>query len=90
MYPFPKKLFFIDEVKTPLTFQHFLAGAKGEGWIRKLATMFKYVRMQGLVKTLKKAVDVHLVPSAFMEGVVRESYGLPAEKVKTLNHFVQK
>jgi hypothetical protein len=29
-YPFPKKLFFIDQIQTPLSFQHFLAGAKGE------------------------------------------------------------
>jgi hypothetical protein len=73
-----------------LSFQHFLAGAKGEWRIRKLATMCKYLRIQGLVKTLKKSVDLHLVPSAFMEKIVSESYHIPEKKVKTFSHFIQK
>ena len=45
--------------------------------------------MQGLVKTLKKSIDLHLVPSAFMEKIVRESYQIPEGKVKSFPHFVQ-
>jgi hypothetical protein len=89
-YPFPRKLFFIDEVKTPLTFQHFLASAKKERLLGKLAVMCKYLWMKGLVKSLKKAVHLHLVPSEFMVAVVEKSYQLPAKKVKAFNHFMQK
>jgi glycosyltransferase involved in cell wall biosynthesis len=89
-YPYPKKLFFIDEVKTPLNFQHFMMGAKGEWRIKKLATLCKYIRIQGLVKTLKKSVHLHLVPSPFMENIVSESYQIPEKKVKSFPHFIQK
>jgi hypothetical protein len=29
-YPFPRKLFFVEEVQTPLSFQHFMVGAQKE------------------------------------------------------------
>jgi glycosyltransferase involved in cell wall biosynthesis len=89
-YPFPRKLFSVDEIKTPLTLHHFMASTKKEKRIRKLATKCKYFRMQGLVQTLKKLIDLHLVPSHFMEKILQESYGVPQGKVKTLQHFLQK
>jgi hypothetical protein len=88
-YPFPKKLFFVEEVKTPLSFQHFMAGAKKEYLLGKLATIGKYLRMQGLVKILKTSVDLHLVPSDFMVEIVSKSYQLPEKRVKAFHHFMQ-
>ncbi|GHW03029.1 hypothetical protein AGMMS50249_8150 [candidate division SR1 bacterium] len=85
-YPFPAKLFFIDQIKTPLNFQNFMSA---ENLIHKLATVFKYLRMKGLIKSLKEKADLHLVPSAFMEPIVSESYGLKIGKVKSFPHFVQ-
>jgi hypothetical protein len=89
-YPYPKQLFALEEVKTPLNLQHFLASTqKGHG-IKKIAALGKYLRMQGLVNILKKAVTLHLVPSTFMEPVVHESYQIPPKKVTTFSHFMQK
>jgi hypothetical protein len=89
-YPYPRKLFFVDEVKTPLNFQNFYASAKEENLMGKIAIACKYRRMQGLVKKLKKNIDLHLVPSAFMEKIVSESYELSEKKVKAFPHFIQK
>jgi hypothetical protein len=67
-----------------------MCGVKTSGWGTKLAVWFKYLWMKGLVKALKKSVDLHLVPSEFMIEVVSKSYGIPPKKVKTFNHFIQK
>ncbi len=73
-FPFPHKLFHVEDCKTPLNLKNFMFSVKNAGWITKLAVWFKYVWMKGLVKALKKSVDLHFVPSEFMVGVVSKSY----------------
>jgi hypothetical protein len=89
-YPYPHKLFFVEDCKTPFTYQNFMLSAQKEGTISRLAVWFKYFWLKGLVKVLKKSVDLHLVPSEFMVKVVVDSYQLAEKNVKAFNHFIQK
>ena len=85
-YPYPKKLYAVDQIKTPLSLQHFLSAVKHEGICSKLAVLFKYFWLQPLKKQLTKQIDLHLVPSPFMEDIVS---GLSKGKVTSLEHFIQ-
>ena len=73
-FPFPRRLFHLEDCKTPLTLKNFMYAVKDSGLITKLAVWLKYLWMRGLVKVLKKSVDLHLVPSEFMISVVSQSY----------------
>ena len=88
-YPFPHKLFHLEDCKTPLSLKNFMKGAKKENLIGKCAIFFKYFWLRGLVKILKKSIDLHLVPSEFMVDTVVKSYKLSQKKVKAFEHFIQ-
>ncbi len=88
-YPYPKELYSVEQIETPLSPQHFMSAVKDKKIIWKLATFFKYLWLYPLKKQLKKQIDLHLVPSPFMEEIVTESYGISKGKVKALEHSVQ-
>jgi hypothetical protein len=87
--PYPSKVSAVSEIQTPLTLQHFLANAK-KGSISKIAVYCKYFWLKSLIKVLKSAVNLHLVPSAFMENFVVKGLEIPEKQVKVLSHFLQK
>ena len=88
-FPFPHKLFHLEDCKTPLILSNFMFSVKNAGIITKLAVLCKYVWMKKLVRVLKKSVDLHLVPSEFMVNIVSKSYWVSQKKVKAFNHFIQ-
>ena len=51
--------------------------------------VFKWVSSLLIKRQLKNIVDVHLVPSSYMEKLVQAHYpGLDHRKIVTLSHFV--
>ncbi|MBQ7074655.1 glycosyltransferase [bacterium] len=85
-YPYPHALFEIKHCKTPFSRKNFLANQKG---IKKLLARGKYLLMKGLVKSLKKYINLHLVPSEYMKDIVINSYKIAEKKVKVFPHFIQ-
>jgi hypothetical protein len=87
--PYPSKVSAVSEIQTPLTFQHFLAWPRKKGVIMKIAVCCKYFWLKSLIKILKSSVDLHLVPSDFMESFLSEGLEISPKKVKVLHHFLQ-
>ena len=88
VYPFPYALKDTKQVITPLNWAHFKTMANTKNPVKLLLVFGKYLSLIGIKKQLK-SVDLHMVPSLFMEGIVKDSYQLPAKKMKTLDHFLQ-
>lgn len=88
-YPFPSKLEREDQIKTPFTFSNFLSSAKTRNPIIKIAITGKYILLNFIRRSLKKSIDLHLVPSAFMKPIVHRSYDISEEKITVLEHFIQ-
>ena len=88
-HPYPSQVTQENMVKTPLTLLNFIRSANTKNPIKIIAIFFKYISVKLLSKQLKKSVDLHLVPSEFMEKMVCESFGLNPKKVKTFSHFIQ-
>ncbi|MEI6425838.1 MAG: glycosyltransferase [Candidatus Absconditabacteria bacterium] len=88
VYPFPSELKDTQKVITPLTWKHFWKMVDTKNPVKIILLTIKYISLVGIKKQMK-SVDLHLVPSLFMEGIVKDSYHLPAGKMKTLDHFLQ-
>jgi len=96
VHPFPHALTYVHQIKTPFTLKHFLQSANTKNPLKLLAVLFKYCSVALIKNQLKKRIDMHLVPSEFMENIIHKSYKIspdhgPAElgKIKTFPHFVQ-
>lgn len=89
-HPYPSQVTQEDMVQTPLTLRNFIKSANTKNPLKICAVICKYRSVTLLRKRLIKTIDLHLVPSQFMEKIVSESYRLPDKKVKTLSHFIQK
>ena len=76
-------------VKTPLSLINFIRSANTKNPLKIISIFLKYLSVKLISKQLKKSVDLHLVPSEFMERIVCESFELNSKKVKTFSHFVQ-
>lgn len=88
-HPYPSQVTDEKMIKTPLTLLNFIRSANTKNPIKIIAIFFKYISIKLLSKQLKKSVDLHLVPSEFMETIVYDSFSLTPKKVKTFPHFVQ-
>jgi hypothetical protein len=88
-HPFPSKLEREEEIKTPFTFRNFISSSKTKNPIIKLAITGKYILLKLIQKQLKKSMDLHIVPSAFMKPIVHKSYEIDDEKIVVLPHFIQ-
>ena len=77
-------------IQTPLTLGNFIKSANTNNPLKIFAVICKYRSVTLLRKRLVKTIDLHLVPSQFMEKIVSESYNIPQKKIKTLSHFIQK
>ncbi|MCX6822717.1 MAG: glycosyltransferase [candidate division SR1 bacterium] len=88
-YPFPSKLEREEQIKTPLTFSKFLSSVKTQNPIIKLAIIGKYILLKLIQRQLKKSMDLHIVPSAFMRPILQKSYRIDDEKITVLSHFIQ-
>ncbi len=88
VYPFPSELKDTQKVITPLTWKHFWKMVDTKNPVKIILLTIKYISLVGIKKQMK-SVDLHLVPSLFMEWIVKDSYHLPAGKMKTLDHFLQ-
>lgn len=87
--PFPSKLREEKEILTPLSPTIFYKTPTTKNSIKKIAGFFKAIRLLPLVKQIQKQINIHLVPSEFMEKIVHKSYTIPKKKIKTLAHFLQ-
>jgi len=88
-HPYPSKVTNENMVKTPLNLKNFIKSANTKNPIKIAAVFFKYISVKLLSKQLKKSIDLHLIPSQFMEKIISESYNLNPKKIKTLSHFIQ-
>ena len=88
VYPFPYVLKDTKQVITPLNWKHFKTMAGTKNPLKLLLVLGKYISLTRIKKQMK-SMDLHMVPSLFMEGIVKDSYQLPANKMKTLDHFLQ-
>ena len=89
-YPFPSKLYHIEDCKTPLTRKNFVSAYKWVNPIKKCAVWFKYYWLQPFKKILKKEIDLHLSPSDCVTNIARDSYNISEKKCKSFPHFIQK
>ena len=88
-YPFPSQLTDEDQIKTPLTLQHFLASYQTKNPLKKLAIIGKYISLCLIKKHLQKRIDTFLVPSPFMKDIFHKSYHIDKEKIEIFSHFIQ-
>lgn len=88
-HPYPSQVTNENMIKTPLTLFNFIKSGNTKNPLKIMAIFFKYISIKLLSKRLKKSVDLHLVPSEFMEKVVCDSFSLASKKVKTFSHFIQ-
>lgn len=88
-HSFPSQVTQENMVKTPLTLLNFLYSAWTKNPLKLIAVFFKYISVRLLSRRLKKSVDLHLVPSSFMENMVCESFAINPKKVQTFSHFIQ-
>jgi len=82
-HPFPHAVTQEKQLPASLDWRDFSASIHNP--ITKFFVRGKWLLLQKMQKQLKK-FDIHLVPSTFMEAVVRKNYG---EKVTVLPHFIQ-
>ena len=86
--PYPHALYEtkgIDE----LSLKNYLKHAHTKNPLKCLLIMWKYFSLKLLVSSLKKQIDLHLVPSEFMVPIVSKSFWIDEDKVKYFNHFLQ-
>ena len=88
-HPYPSQVTDEKMVKTPLSLINFIRSANTKNPFKIISIFLKYLSVKLISKQLKKSVDLHLVPSEFMESIVCESFELNTKKVKTFPHFVQ-
>ena len=88
--PYPHALTDTKQTKTPLTLKNYLAMTQTSNLLKKLFTFGKYLSLSLLIKRLKKTIDLHLVPSEFMEPIVQKSLKISPNKITAFNHFLQK
>ena len=88
-YPFPSKLEREDQIKTPFTFRNFVSSAPSHNPIKKFFIALKYFSLKLIKRQLKKSMDLHIVPSAFMRPILEKSYRIDDEKITVLSHFIQ-
>lgn len=88
-HPFPSKVTQEDMVKTPLSLENFVRSANTKNPIKIVAVFFKYISVSILSMWLKRTVDLHLVPSSFMEKIVSKSFWIDSKKIQTFSHFIQ-
>ena len=88
--PYPHALTDTKQIKTPLSLKNYLAMTQTSNPLKKLFTFGKYLSLSLLVRRLEKTIDLHLVPSEFMEPIVQKSLKISPNKITAFNHFLQK
>ncbi len=86
--PYPHLLSETKELNQ-LSLLHYLKLAQTKNPIKFLQICGKYLTLSLLRKQLKKQIQLHLVPSAFMIPVVHKSWGISESRIKAFNHFLQ-
>lgn len=87
-FPFPKKLLYEQQVKTPLTLFSFLSMVNSIHPTVFLFVAGKYLSLSLLKKRLAK-IDKHLVPSNFLVEILHSSHQISKKKIFCLEHFLQ-
>ena len=86
--PYPHSLCDTKWIKE-LTLNNYLKQANTKNPIKCMLIIWKYFSLKLLANSLKKQIDLHLVPSEFMVPIVVKSFWVPEERVKYFNHFLQ-
>jgi hypothetical protein len=88
-FPFPKKLLYEQQIKTPLTLFSFLSMVNSIYPTVLLAVVGKYLSL-ALLKWSLSGINKHLVPSPFLVNILHESHNIPKKNIFCLEHFLQK
>ncbi|AHB40838.1 group 1 glycosyl transferase [candidate division SR1 bacterium RAAC1_SR1_1] len=88
-FPFPKKLLYEQQIKTPLTFFSFLSMAKQRAITTSIFVVGKFISLN-LLKRKLSTIDKHLVPSPFLVDILHKSHQISKNKIFCLEHFLQK
>lgn len=88
-HPYPSQAQEENEVKN-LTLSSFLSMSKTKNPLKLLLVCGKWVSLKLLSSQLRKSIDKHLVPSAFMTPMVKRTIQVPTDNIQTFAHFVQK
>ena len=88
-HPFPSQLEREEQIKCPLTLRHFVSSAHTRNPILKVAITGKYILLKLIQRQLRKRINLHLVPSAFMKPILHKSYHISEDKITVLSHFIQ-
>lgn len=86
--PYPHALYETKGIEK-LSLKNYLKQAHTKNPLKCLLIMWKYFSLKLLVSSLKKQIDLHLVPSEFMVPIVSKSFWIDEDKVKYFNHFLQ-
>jgi len=87
-FPFPKKLLYEQQIKTPLTLFSFISMTKDVFPKMILLAIWKYLSLS-LLKAHLRWVNKHLVPSWFLVDILHKSHKIPKKKIFCLEHFLQ-
>lgn len=88
-HPYPSHVTRESMVKTPLTLKNFIISGNTKNPLKVMAIIYKYISVRLLAKYLKNTVDIHLVPSPFLQDITCKSFWISEKKVKVLPHFIQ-
>ncbi len=88
-YPFPHSLYFVEQIKTPMTLKNYIKSAKTQNPITIFAIFFKYISVYLIKNQLKNWKFHHLTPSDFMVDIVSDSYNISKKNIQAFPHFIQ-
>ena len=88
-HPYPSLVTQENMVINPLSLKNFIKSAHTKNPIKIISIIFKYFSVCLLSKQLKNTIDIHLVPSEFLQEIVCNSFEISPKKVQVLQHFIQ-
>lgn len=93
-HPYPSKVYDEQQLYYPWGIWQFFLAAKRSPGITKLKRLaglpllkLKYFTILLIRKLLRKSIDLHLVPSEYMERIVKHRYGKRDITINTIPHF---
>ena len=87
-HPYPSKVYKEEQINTAKTFLGYMKEWIRAKWWQMPLQIIKRISSVLIKRQLKKNIDMHLVPSSYMEPLIYTQYSkLKKGVVKTLNHF---
>ncbi len=93
-HPYPSKVYDEQQLYYPTTYRQFLLATRRSPGVTQLKRLLslkllklKYLTISLIKKLLRKNMDLHLVPSEYMQNVVKHHYGKHDITIETMPHF---